>query len=401
MQKKSQKIYTPKPTEEEAKNSYQNGGNNYRDNGQQRDGEKKAPIKLPGRYKIAQSDEKEFDLETCMENFKLSENPYEKESDYYFDSYSHFHIHEDMLKDKVRTLAYMNAITKNPEIIKDKIVLDIGCGTGILSIFAARAGAKHVYGIDNAGIANHARKIIEENGFADKITIIKGKVEEVVLPVDKVDIIVSEWMGYFLLYESMLDTVLFARDKWLAEDGILMPDRSVIYLTAIEDGDYKAKKINFWDDVYGVSMKTIKSWALLEPLVDTADKEQINTDACAILDLDHKTMKASEVEFASKWQLTAKRKDKVHALVAWFDVFFSFGGHPVRMSTSPMTKSTHWKQTIFYLNDVIDVKKDDKLQGSIAVKKSRENPRALEIKLSYHVETETQKLDKTQFYSLM
>lgn len=47
------------------------------------------------------------------------------------------------------------------------------------------------------------------------ITLIKGKVEEVELPVPKVDIIISEWMGYFLLYESMLDTVLYARDKWL------------------------------------------------------------------------------------------------------------------------------------------------------------------------------------------
>lgn len=47
------------------------------------------------------------------------------------------------------------------------------------------------------------------------ITLIKGKIEEVELPVDKVDIIISEWMGYCLLYESMLDTVLFARDKWL------------------------------------------------------------------------------------------------------------------------------------------------------------------------------------------
>jgi type I protein arginine methyltransferase len=47
------------------------------------------------------------------------------------------------------------------------------------------------------------------------ITLIKGKIEEVDLPVSKVDIIISEWMGYFLLYESMLDTVLFARDKWL------------------------------------------------------------------------------------------------------------------------------------------------------------------------------------------
>jgi hypothetical protein len=47
------------------------------------------------------------------------------------------------------------------------------------------------------------------------ITLIHGKVEEVELPVEKVDILISEWMGYFLFYESMLDTVLYARDKWL------------------------------------------------------------------------------------------------------------------------------------------------------------------------------------------
>ena len=63
---------------------------------------------------------------------------------------------------------------------------------------------------------------MKANNFSDKITIIKSKVEDAVLPVEKVDIIISEWMGYFLLYEAMLDTVLFARDKWLAKDGIVI-----------------------------------------------------------------------------------------------------------------------------------------------------------------------------------
>ena len=102
------------------------------------------------------------------------------------------------------------------------MVLDIGCGTGILSIFAARAGAKHVYGIEFADIADYAREIVKKNNLDKKITIIKSKVEEAVLPVDKVDIIISEWMGYFLIYESMLDTVLYARDKWLNKDGYVI-----------------------------------------------------------------------------------------------------------------------------------------------------------------------------------
>lgn len=66
------------------------------------------------------------------------------------------------------------------------------------------------------------------------VHIIQGKVEEVELPVEKVDIIISEWMGYCLFYESMLDTVLFARDKWLAPGGMLFPDKATLFVSAIE-----------------------------------------------------------------------------------------------------------------------------------------------------------------------
>ena len=65
-----------------------------------------------------------------------------------------------MLKDSIRTRCYMNAIMKNKDLFENKIVLDIGCGTGVLSIFAAKAGAKHVYSVDNANIAKNAKIII-------------------------------------------------------------------------------------------------------------------------------------------------------------------------------------------------------------------------------------------------
>jgi len=86
-------------------------------------------------------------------------------------------------------------------------------------MFAARAGAKHVYACDLANIVDKSKFIFKENNLSDKITPIKGKIEEIELPVDKVDIIISEWMGYFLLYEGMLDSVIYARDKWLVPNG--------------------------------------------------------------------------------------------------------------------------------------------------------------------------------------
>eukprot|EP01017_Pseudomicrothorax_dubius_P006635 TRINITY_DN11934_c0_g1_i6.p1 TRINITY_DN11934_c0_g1~~TRINITY_DN11934_c0_g1_i6.p1 ORF type:complete len:189 (-),score=49.61 TRINITY_DN11934_c0_g1_i6:777-1343(-) len=169
---------------------------------------------------VLPTSEEGFDIATCFEN-RGALDTYVPDADYYFDSYSHFGIHEEMLKDKVRTEGYRKAIVDNVHLFKDKIVLDVGCGTGILSIFAAKAGAKHVYAVENANIAKHAQDIIRENNLTEKITVIKSKIEEAELPVPKVDIIISEWMGYFLLYESMLDSILFARDKWLNEGGIV------------------------------------------------------------------------------------------------------------------------------------------------------------------------------------
>lgn len=316
-----------------------------------------------------------------------------KDHDSYYGSYSSFYIHEEMLKDTVRTRAYQKAIENNPEDFKDKIVLDIGCGTGILSIFAARAGAKHVYAIENAEIALFAEEIIKRNGLSSKITVIKGKMEEVKLPVDHVDIIISEWMGYFLLYESMLDSVLWARDKYLVKGGKMLPDRATMYIAAVEDGKYKAEKKNFWSDIYSTDMSCLAPTVLREPLVDVVPSEHIVSSSSKILELNLCTMKPSDVEFVAGYQLTCNYKDKVHGVVGWFDTEFADLKNPVMLSTSPYNKKTHWKQTIFYSQWDMQVFKGDTLHGSIACRKSLKNFRELDIKISYHIDNDSNKKD--------
>ena len=135
--------------------------------------------------------------------------------------------------------AYHTAIMANKSLFEGKVVLDVGTGSGVLAMWAAQAGAAKVFAVEYTDMAVHARNMVEGNGLSGVVEVIQSSVEELELPC-KVDIIISEWMGYFLLYESMLDCVLWARDKYLAKGtGKMLPDRAQVYIAAIEDGDYK------------------------------------------------------------------------------------------------------------------------------------------------------------------
>jgi len=185
--------------------------------------------------------------------------------DVYFDSYAWMHIHWEMLSDYKRCSAYYDAIQRFKEDIAGKVILDVGCGTGILSVYCARAGAKKVYAIEASSIFMQAESFIKENGVEDIVELIHGKVEEVVLPIKEVDVIVSEWMGYFLLCESMLETVIFARDKWLKKDGLMFPQEANLYLAPVHYDDYYKKRVSFFDTlVDGVEIKSLKHAAIEE-----------------------------------------------------------------------------------------------------------------------------------------
>jgi len=152
---------------------------------------------------------------SCITSLAVDESvwstptPAVKDDDtYYFESYNHTSIHEIMLQDNVRTKAYKDAILFNSAaLFKDKVVIDLGCGTGILSLFAAKAGAKKVIAIDASDIYMQATDIARINGYDDVITVVYGKVEDLIaqkkLPLgenEKVNVIISEWMGYALFF---------------------------------------------------------------------------------------------------------------------------------------------------------------------------------------------------------
>ena len=252
-------------------------------------------------------------------NLLLQDNLTSK--DYYYDAYAHYKTHEEMLKDSVRTETYMTAIYNSKHLFKNKTVLDVGCGTGILSLFAAKAGAKLVLGVESSSIVEQAAEIVRNNKLDSVITIIRGKIEEVSLPVKKVDIIVSEWMGYSLLHGCMLESVLFARDKWLADGGLMFPDRVTLYVCAIHDYN-KEIKFDYWNDVYGFNMSRIKEISLADPFIRAVYPEYVITNKCLIKEIDVLNIQKEDIQFANPFQLRVLKNDYIEVKAILLTFFY-------------------------------------------------------------------------------
>jgi len=143
------------------------------------------------------------------------------------------------------------------------------------------------------------------------------------------------------------------RLNFKAPGGSLFPDHASLYIAGIEDADYKEEKIGFWKSVYGFDFSPIATIAMREPLVDTVELKAIVTDPYRILNLDLNTCTVSDLSFVADFKLVATRDDFVHAIVAWFDIAFEACHKPVRFSTGPHAKYTHWKQTVFYIQEPV------------------------------------------------
>jgi len=308
----------------------------------------------------------------------------------YFSEYSDWSVHELMLRDEPRTSAYRDAIERNAHLFKDKVVMDVGSGTGILALFCARAGAAKVIAVEASGVASLAKRIVNKNGLDDVIEVVNEKVEDIKDRDDlKVDVIVSEWMGFYLLHESMLDTVIYARDKWLKEDGILFPSFAYLYLSPVNLDAFHNRSISSWSSFYGFDFSpvtdVVKTNQLATPSILDLTEDQLLAEPQIVSSFDLKSVTQDEVESVFQtldFQIESPSGPRsFHGFACWFDVVFA--GHPtsspVTLTTRPGASTTHWKQTVFWLPEASRVSNEDVIGCHVTLTQSPENPRHYDI----------------------
>ncbi|GAB4851283.1 Probable histone-arginine methyltransferase 1.3 [Ancistrocladus abbreviatus] len=292
----------------------------------------------------------------------------------YFHYYGQLLHQQNMLQDYVRTGTYYAAVIENRVDFFDRVVVDVGAGSGILSLFAAQAGAKHVYAVEASEMAEYAQKLIEGNPYlSERVTVIKGKVEEVELP-EKADILISEPMGTLLVNERMLESYVIARDRFLVPNGKMFPAVGRIHMAPFSD-EYLyveiANKALFWQqqNYFGVDLTPLYGSAFQgyfsQPVVDAFDPRLLVAPAVSHV-IDFASIKEEELyEIDIPLQFTALVGTKVHGLACWFDVLFNGSSVQRWLTTAPAAPTTHWYQLRCVLSQPIYVMAGQEITGRL------------------------------------
>jgi len=362
----------------------------------------------------------------------------------YFCSYAQLYHQKQMLADHNRMAAYHAAIMGNPDVFKDKVVMDVGTGSGILAVWAAQAGARRVYAVEYTDMANHARSVMEDNGVADIVTVIQGAVEDIDLPLEAdnlgteddlgdknqvVDIIISEWMGYFLLRESMLDSLVRAREKFMKpKTGLMFPSHTTMYFAPVHDEEERKVSLQEYNgsmgdwsefvestkSVYGVDMGVLgqnydreqkeyyllsSRWAELRPDALLAEPVIVKElDMCTCTLADSKGIVAGDAQSEYEFDISSDdvTSGPVSGFAGWFTACFKSRtdengaqapklSKPAFLSTGPENGHTHWGQQVFHLLSSVPLIKGEttSIKGSLEMTRSKENARLYNCRIRY------------------
>mmetsp|Transcript_10054 Transcript_10054/g.18126 ORF Transcript_10054/g.18126 Transcript_10054/m.18126 type:complete len:492 (-) Transcript_10054:58-1533(-) len=334
-------------------------------------------LEFPGSE---QADKFEEAVERCLAA-QAHTNAFDRKTDKgsadtYFYYYGMFQHQQNMLQDIVRTGTYYCAILENRADFDQKVVVDVGAGSSILSQFACQAGARKVYAIEASPIAKWAAQLCKQNPVsANVVEVVEGMVEVVDIP-EQADILISEPMGTLLVNERMLESYLYARDKFLKPGGKMFPAVGRIHLAAFSDPILHTELANkglFWtcNNFYGVDLTPVYEPAansfFNQVVVDAFDPSLLVSEARTEV-LDFRTMKEEELhEIRMPLNLKVGSTCVVHGIACWFDVLFDGSTMKCWLTTAPGQPTTHWFQLRCALETPLHVQAGSFLTGEMVL----------------------------------
>lgn len=288
-------------------------------------------------------------------------------------------IHEKMLADSQRVEPYHNAITKL--IRPGDVVVDVGCGTGVLSLFAARSGAK-VYGFDHTDIVEIARMAAEENGFTN-IEFAKCHSRDFVID-EKADVLIHDQIGgggAGAFSENMIETLLDLRRRVLKPGGRILPNKFDIYIEPVQLKSHYRVPFLWEQNVHGIKFGFLRdstAWNSRKsvPITDyecvEIHPEWVDGLLCEpspILTIDLETISEKDIPRSISYDSIASRNGRVDGLCVYFRAYFD---SDIYVESSPLRKKTSWLLSMFRI-EALEVEKGQRIRYSLDIESIRDH----------------------------
>lgn len=276
-------------------------------------------------------------------------------------------IHISMLNDRRRVSTYLAAVAET--VRPGDVVVDLGTGTGILALAAARAGARTVYAIESSAIAATAEAMFERNGFGDRIHLIRGWSTEVTLP-ERANVLVTETIGQDPFDEGIAEHVSDARERFLTPDARVIPQRMRVWALPVsipkDEEDpvrFSPEAISQWSRDYGFDFSPLLNANPVRPLIRklrTAIAREFPAlaDAMVVADVDVTQPFTSTI--VSRVDFVTTGSGRLNGILIHFDLTLSPGvSFTTERHTAEDTNS--WGHVVLILDDQLNVKRGDLL----------------------------------------
>ncbi len=285
--------------------------------------------------------------------------------------YAELEVHRTMICDRVRSEAFRAAI--HSVVRAGDVVLDLGAGSGILSVFAARAGAARVYAVERTPVAALAQELAAANGVAEIVQVIHGDVMDVELP-EPVDVIVSEWLGGFGIDEGMLAPVIVARDRWLKPGGAMNPHSVTAWAGLVHDR-YLGETVEFLrDNPYGLRFDDLVEKTVNEIVYSGTFRHlaagDLRSDACRLWTTDAAVVSLEDAlsPHQAETRLSVHDHGTANALALWFSAELAPG---ISLSIGPGDPPTHWGMTTAPLRSPVQLVPGMKVKAKVRTAPAR------------------------------
>jgi protein arginine N-methyltransferase 1 len=255
--------------------------------------------------------------------------------------------------------AYQGALEKT--VTEGSVVVDIGTGTGIFALLACKLGARKVYAIEPNDWITVARKIGRENGFEGRIEFIQQFSTQVTLP-ERADVIISDLRGALPFYDGNIPAMIDARKRFLKENGLLIPQRDVVWAGLVSARKAYAEITMPWKTRrYPINMVPALYSALNQPHGAHFRPAQVLAETVPWVQIDYTSVQNPNAQ--GKVEFAIAKKRVAHGVGLWFDseVWGELG-----FSTSPWGQRTVYGHFFLPFERPLRLEPEDRVVLSLA-----------------------------------